>query len=410
MAVIFSPGQQLTRNDLNIFVRDCNNIMFDPYYINFNIEDPNGNSLYPQVYINPQKESTGWYWANLLLPTELNLGTYKINWHVQDFADSTLQKIEQRFGIVKKQESVLFTPLIGGVVYYPGQSLTSKDLYIIIRNHLGHYIDPFQITYGIFQRISGFDVLISPPELTPIRTDVGQYYAQWAVPGDALAGDYYIKWSFSETPMNEPSTAIQEFAVVDANVIVTNAFSDNSSKLIRKLRFILRDNNPDRNYHFMPPAQEETIQGFTTKFGYVWEDEELYEYLDVAVSDINNMPPLEGWSVDTMPTRMYAMLLNNAAAIALRALAINWSHEEFTADISGVGLNLEKSSKYLAAKENFESAYARQIEEYKTYGVRFILGIRQARYGMGVTSALGPFSRVGVQSRRNYIGSDRAMF
>jgi hypothetical protein len=407
MAVVFNPNQQLTKNDLNIFIRDTNNIMFDPHFIKYTIEDLEGNTLGTLQVLDPEKESTGWYWANFLVPSETPVGTYVIKWFVQDTAVSNLQQIEQKFGIVKKQEAVSFTPTIGGVVYYPGQKLSEKDLYIITRNGIGNQTDPYDIAYEVFQRIQGLDVLISPQNQKPLRLGVGHYYANYMVPGDSLPGDYYIRWRFLETPDSEEMSAVQEFAVVNSSVIIESPFGENAKKLIKKLRFILRDNNPDRNYHFMPPAQEEVIQGFTQKFGFVWEDEELYEYIVFAISDLNNHPPREGWAIDNLPDRLYSMVLSQAAATALRALAVNWAHEEWSGDISGVGLSIEKSSKYLSIKENFEAAYERQLTEHKENGVRYITGIRQPRYNIGVTSALGPYSNAGVQNRRNYIGGDR---
>ena len=236
------------------------------------------------------------------------------------------------------------------------------------------------------------------------------YIAVPVIPSDTLVGDYYIKWTFQQSPDSGESYATQEFAVINGSVVIESPYNDTEKALIRKMRFILRDNNPDRNYHFMPPAQEEVIQGFTQKFGYVWEDEELYEYVDFAISDLNNSPPREGWEISSLPHRLWSMVLSQAAATALRALAINWAHEEWGGDISGVGLNIEKSSKYLSIKENFEGAYARQLTEHKEYGVRYIVGVRQPRYQVGVTSALGPYSRMGVQNRRNYIGPSRGMF
>lgn len=410
MAVVFTPNQVLTKNDLNIFIRNEDNVMFDPHYIAFTIEDSDGNNVLVNNINTPSQQTIGWYWANITIPQGLSVGTYIIKWIVQDTPESNLQQIEQKFGIITKQDNVSYTPTIGGVVYYPGQSLTDKDLYIIIKNHLGNQNDPYSISYEIYQRISGLDVLISFQNMKPIRLGVGHYYANYLIPSDSLAGDYYIKWTFKDTPDNPEGQAVQEFAVVTGGVLVKSLYTSTAEKLIRKLRFILRDNNPDRNYHFMPPASEETIQGFTTKFGYVWEDEELYEYIDFAISDLNNNPPREGWSIDTLPDRLNAMILSLAAATALRALAINWSHEEYSGDVSGVSLNLEKSSKYLAIKENFEAAYTRQLTEHKENGVRYITGISQPRYNMGVTSALGPYSRVGVQSRRNYISSDKSLF
>jgi len=240
-------------------------------------------------------------------------------------------------------------------------------------------------------------------EVYPIKLGVGHYYASYQVPTDSIPGDYYIKWTFKETPDSNEETAVQEFAVVDGSVIIESPYSDIAKNLIRKLRFLLRDNNPDRNYSFMPPASEEVIQGFTQKFGYVWEDEELYEYIDMAINEVNNYPPIEDWTIDTLVDRMSTLALNLAGAFAMRALSINWIHQEWSGDISGVGLDITKSDKYMSVKANFEEMYTRQITEYKEFGVRHIIGVRQRKYNMGVTSALGGFSSQGVQSRRNYL-------
>lgn len=411
MAVVFQPGQQLTKNDLNIFIKDDSGQLFDPNYIAYSLEDEEGNSLLVQVINTPTKESAGWFWADVKIPMETPIGTYLIRWHVKDTYDAPIQQIEQKFGVVKlKEASVSYTPTIGGVVYYPGQSLTEKDLYIIIRNQMGNQSDAYSISYEIIQRISGLEILVSPQDITPIRLGIGHYFANYQIPSDSIPGDYYIRWKFLETPTSDMSFATQEFAVIDGSIIVKSPYHSNTQTLIRKLRYILRDNNPDRNYHFMPPAQEEVVQGFTQKFGYVWEDDELFEYIDFAISDLNNRPPREGWTIDTLPSRLNSMVLTLASATALRALAINWVHQEFDGSISGISLNLEKSSKYQSLKENFEASYDKQITEHKDYGVRFIVGVRQPRYQVGVTSALGPYSRMGVQSRRNYISGSRPSY
>lgn len=270
MAVVFQPGQQLTKNDLNIFIKDGSGQLFDPNFVSYSLVDENGVSLLTGVNNSPAKESVGWFWANIKIPNETPVGTYYIKWDVQDTSSDELQQIDQKFGVVKiAEKNVSFTPTIGGVVYYPGQTLTEKDLYIITRNQIGNQADVYKISYSVSQRISGLEILISPQELTPIRLGVGHYFANYQIPGDALPGDYYIRWKFNETPSSEENFATQEFAVIDGSVIVTSIYGENEKTLIRKLRYILRDNNPDRNYHFMPPAQEEVIQGFTQKFGYV---------------------------------------------------------------------------------------------------------------------------------------------
>lgn len=70
--------------------------------------------------------------------------------------------------------------------------------------------------------------------------------------------------------------------------------------------------------------------------------------------------------------------------------------------ISGVSLDIEKSSKYQGMKENYIAEYDKLVEANKR-SIKLVKGLRQFRYGVGVTSALGPMNRPGVQSRRNLI-------
>lgn len=70
--------------------------------------------------------------------------------------------------------------------------------------------------------------------------------------------------------------------------------------------------------------------------------------------------------------------------------------------ISGVSLDIEKSSKYQAMKDEYINEYDKLVEANKR-SIKIIKGLRQLRYGIGITSALGPLNRPGVQSRRNMI-------
>lgn len=75
-----------------------------------------------------------------------------------------------------------------------------------------------------------------------------------------------------------------------------------------------------------------------------------------------------------------------------------------TYSISGVSLDLDKSSKYMSMKENFEQEFDKLKEQAKQ-SIKIVKGLKQSRYGIGISSALGPFNRTGVQSRRNYVDS-----
>jgi hypothetical protein len=73
-----------------------------------------------------------------------------------------------------------------------------------------------------------------------------------------------------------------------------------------------------------------------------------------------------------------------------------------TYSISGVTLDLEKSSKYMSMKENLEQEFDK-LKDLAKQSIKIVKGLKQPRYGIGISAALGPFSRVGVQSRRNYV-------
>lgn len=74
-----------------------------------------------------------------------------------------------------------------------------------------------------------------------------------------------------------------------------------------------------------------------------------------------------------------------------------------TYSISGVSLDIEKSSKYESMANNLAAEYEKGRDLAKR-SIKIVVGLRQPRYGIGISSALGPYSRPGVQSRRNWVG------
>jgi hypothetical protein len=224
---------------------------------------------------------------------------------------------------------------------------------------------------------------------------------------DANIGDWVVRWNFKEVATSPIMQAIQNFNVVDTSTVLSVSnfkrpqltFLDS---LIRRLRISLRDNNPDRNYRFRPPNTEKFIQSQTEVFGYIWEDEELYYYLLETIYDFNSAPPATDVTIDSLPDNWSAAIIVGAGARACRAIALNWIADEFQYSISGVSLDIDKSSKYMSMKENLEQSFDKLKEEAKDT-IKVVKGLKQPRFGIGVSAALGPYSRVGVQSRRNYV-------
>ncbi len=170
---------------------------------------------------------------------------------------------------------------------------------------------------------------------------------------------------------------------------------------------LLVSNSPDRNYHFRPPAHESTIQQFNQVFGYIWEDEELQEYLFRSIDMISASPPRTPiMSVDQL-VQSYpewrTLMLNGAMMHALLALMINWIADEFSYSIGGVSLDIEKSSKYESAYQAMNDQFDKQLERAKQT-VKIVKGLQQSRYGVGIRSAFGPYTGRGVLTPRKFLG------
>ena len=170
---------------------------------------------------------------------------------------------------------------------------------------------------------------------------------------------------------------------------------------------LLVSNSPDRNYHFRPPAHEETVRQFNRVFGYIWEDDELSEFLEDSLNMIIAAPPKTPFpSVDVMlqqAPEWRTMLLTGAMMWALNALRINWIADEFNYSIGGVSLDIDKSSKYESAYQGAMEQFDKQLEKAKATR-NIIRGMQQPKFGIGIRSAFGPYVGAGVLSPRKFIG------
>lgn len=70
--------------------------------------------------------------------------------------------------------------------------------------------------------------------------------------------------------------------------------------------------------------------------------------------------------------------------------------------IGGISLDIDKFSKYMQLKENAESQWDKLVEA-KSRTVKYIMGLKQQRFGNGVRSAFGPNIGKGVLSPRSFL-------
>ncbi|MBD3262617.1 MAG: hypothetical protein GF334_13270 [Candidatus Altiarchaeales archaeon] len=216
------------------------------------------------------------------------------------------------------------------VAYKPGQVLTESDLKILIRDTNGNLVDPSYIRYSLFDYTTGVEVLIGAADRIPATSGTGQYYVDATIPLDANIGDWLVRWNFRETAVSPLVQVVQEFNIVAECTTTSITETSTEDLFIRRLRIMLRDNNPDRNYRFRPPSHEKFIQAQTQVFGYIWEDEELYEYLLMAVDLFNGAPPITDITLGNMPTRWRTTIIMRAAGFACAAVAMNWIADEFS--------------------------------------------------------------------------------
>lgn len=300
------------------------------------------------------------------------------------------------------------------VSFTPGQELGRNDLKIFLVDELGVPVNAAEISYAIyFVDISmgppGVEVLVGPAERTPVNPSVGEYYAALLVPPGTSSGSYRIRWHIRQTLDDEEQEVVQEFGVSDPAVCGDGQriYSTCELGLIDRLRVMLRDNNPDRNYHFRPPEQEGVIKRYNRVFGYIWEDYELVVYLQAALDWFNAFPPeTEGIrTLNDLCARKpvwTTFILWGAMVHALMALSINWVADEFDYSIGGISMSIDKSSKYESLKQNAE-AQLDKATEAKARTVKFIRGLQQPKFGFGVRSSFGPQVGRGVLSPRSFV-------
>jgi hypothetical protein len=109
----------------------------------------------------------------------------------------------------------------------------------------------------------------------------------------------------------------------------------------------------------------------------------------VEVASVVALPPEEHTYDLSVPGPQNFVLANGILA-----------HNSYS--IGGVSLDIEKASKYESLKQNAEGQFDKAAEA-KARTVKFIRGIQQPKYGIGIRSAFGPFVGRGVLSPRNFL-------
>ena len=291
-----------------------------------------------------------------------------------------------------------------------GQELgRAAGLSMFLKSKDGSPTNAAQISFSIYDFTTGVEVILPPANRHPANPATGEYYAPFIIPLDANIGGYRIRWYFRQFVNSPQAQTVQEFAVVDnaTQVITLPGITPIEYDLIRGMRLILRDNNPARNYHFVPPAGQDSVNEFTRVFGYLWEDAELLEFLKMSNDSINMYPPQTFYStLDQLIAEhrdWRTLLFTGAMVHAIGAIALNWILDEFGYTIGGVSLDLEKSSKYQGMASDAQQRFTDFVTAAKET-VKIMRGLRQSRFGVGIRSSFGPSVGRGALTPRRFLG------
>jgi hypothetical protein len=284
-----------------------------------------------------------------------------------------------------------------------GQTLTKDDLnvYFYVGGSLS---DPYWVTYTLYDSTSGTDEIIGLPERIPIKFGAGSYFAQWTVPDDEPVGVHKIRWRYKESVTSVEKQDIEEFQIIPLCAGVGIVYPVEIMYLIQHLRNKLRDINPDRDYHFQSPESSATISGFSRTRGFRWGDDSLYMHLVQACNYMNLIPPDTSFSLMEVPAPWQPILLLQAMSYALYDLAILWMNEEFSYNLNGISIDIQRSDKYMNAAQTLQSQVDTQLTDAKRR-IHYIIGLRQSKYTMSYGGMFGPWAAGKMSVKKWVIGS-----
>jgi len=264
-----------------------------------------------------------------------------------------------------------------------GYTFTENDLYARFYDAVGAPIAPVSVLFSVYIIESGAEVNVSDGAgaiLHRAATFVtpNYFWAGFTSLPTWSVGTYRIRWEIIESLGGAMEYLIEDF-VIETYTMVYDDEASKRAVLRKKLRVMLRDNNPDRNYHFSPPNTSAILYNIY-RLSYIWEDEELDTYMDLAMGPINLTPPKQMWNINTIDANWTTLLLMLAASFACRAKATNWAVDGFDYSLGQLSLNLtSKMSDYTGLADTYYQQFNELLLQMKQ-SVRITKGIINSPY------------------------------
>lgn len=105
MGVLYLRGQQLGRDDLNIFLTNASGNPINAAEISYAIYDftTGMEVLVGEQRRTPANPSVGAYYASIIIPTDANVGSYRIRWTMREIIGGPVQTVVQEFEVQDRQ-------------------------------------------------------------------------------------------------------------------------------------------------------------------------------------------------------------------------------------------------------------------------------------------------------------------
>jgi hypothetical protein len=288
------------------------------------------------------------------------------------------------------------------LVLIQGKTLKPGDLGLNVRDTdtAGRgtaLIDPAYISYSIFAVDPlGTKSLVTAPKTFPVRACMGSYFVNLTVP-TSWSGKYELVWYLVQFPGSPEHQVFEEFEVVTVDpattsfeapsMLVTSRPSLNRilAERIRRVREMISDENPDRNYHFAPPTAGRTVAEFNRRVGFIWTDSTIISGLRFSIQQINTWNPmaLYHYTVESAPPPWAECNCLGAAVRCLSKEAARWAEEGgWNYSLNGVSLGIDKQAAYQSLSESLRAEYTEWLP-LLTANRPYSAGLRQQRYLLG---------------------------
>lgn len=283
------------------------------------------------------------------------------------------------------------------ITFTQGQTLGPGDLSILPRDAGNNIVTPVSITYTIFAVPADGTppVPVTTPNLDPASAQSGGFYVNSTIPFNWY-GKFNLVWylqQYANSPVEDVQMEFQVTGLESAlssfeapSVLITPAppIKPKYGPALVGVRKLLRDDNPDKNYHFRPPTSAKVVAGYTSRVGFIWTDEDILWNFEQAISEMNiwNEKTFYNYTLDTIPIDWSRVASVGAAAWCLLGESTRWAADEFGFSLNGISMDLHKKDTYLSLGTTFRQQF--ETIATKATAIRpFSAGLRQQRWLLG---------------------------